>query len=338
MIRRSLKLILALAVGWVLTSAGVRAQSSVESFYRGKTLSIMIGYPPGGSYDTYARLASTYMSKYIPGAPTIIVQNKPSGGVGVLRNFVETAPRDGSMIGIFPEVIAIVQLTQPEIGRWNVRDLTYIGSFANVNAVFLLRKGAPAQTIDELRKTPVTVGCNSRLGVAYINPALMQRLAKMPLHIVCGYPGTSSFPVALARGEIDMISGGWTGWKAHSDVVTGELKPILQSGLKRHKDLPDVPLMQEIVTDPSDKQVIEFMSAGSAIGRALIAPPDVPKDRIEALRHAFDQLVKDPDFLAQAERLNAEIDPASGEETQRISNAILDTPAEVVKNAIAASK
>ena len=204
-----------LLAAMLLGCASVRAQDSVAAFYRGRTISITIAYPPGGSYDIYSRLASAHMGKYIPGAPSFVVQNKP-GGIGVLRSFYETAPRDGSNIGIFPETIAIVQLTHPEIGKWRVQDLSYIGSFANVNAVFMVRKGAPATTIEELKKTAINVGCNTPIGVSYINPAIMKTYAGLRFKIICGYPGTATLPIALARGEIDMVTGAWTGWKNRS--------------------------------------------------------------------------------------------------------------------------
>ena len=327
----------ALVAGLLLACAPAQAQDSVSAFYGGRTVSITIGYPPGGSYDAYSRLAAAHLGKYIPGHPGFIVQNKP-GGIGVMRSFYETAPRDGSTIGIFPETIGIVQLTHPEIGKWNVRDLSYIGSFANVNAVFMVRKGAPATTVEELRRTPIDVGCNTPVGVSYINPAIMKTFGGLKFKIICGYPGTASLPIALARGEIDMVTGAWTAWKNRPEVAGGEVKPIIQSGLARHKELPEVPLMQEVISDPIGKKVAEFMSAGSAIGRALIAPPGVPAERVAALRNAFDQLVKDPEFLRQAAETGTELDPKSGLETQAISNAILATPPDVVRSALAVSK
>lgn len=321
----------------LVATPSAQAQDSVADFYRGRTISITIGYPPGGSYDIYSRLAAAHMSKYIPGQPKFIVQNRP-GGIGVLTQFYGTAPKDGSTIGIFPETIAIVQLTQPEIGKWKTQDLNYIGSFANVNAVFMVRNGAPATTVEELRKTPINVGCNTRIGVSYINPAIMKKYAGLQFEIICGYPGTASLPIALARAEIDMVTGAWTGWRNRSEVTNREVKPIIQSGLARHKELPDVPLMQEVIGDPTGKKVAEFMSAGSAIGRALITPGGVPAERVAALRNAFDQLVKDPDFLRQAAEMGIELDPKPGLVTQAISDAILATPPDVVQSAIEINK
>jgi tripartite-type tricarboxylate transporter receptor subunit TctC len=319
-------------------SAPALAQSDVESFYSGRSIEIMIGYPPGGSYDNFARLTSAHMGKYIPGNPSFVVKNRPGASPGVVRGFAETAPRDGSVIGILPETIAIIQLTQPSIGKWDTREFRYVGSFSNINAAFMLRKGAPAQTLDEMKKTPVNVGCNNHLGVAYVNPAIMKKLGGFPFNIICGYPGTNNFPPAMLRGEIDLVSGAWSTWKNIALANPGEFRPVMQSGLKRHKDMADVPLMQEVLTDPSSRQIVEFLSAGSAIGRALVVPPRVPAARLAALRSAFDKVVKDPEFLAQADKMGIEIDPTSGEETQRISDAIIETPAAIVQLAIQASQ
>ena len=328
----------AIASGFALNvPVAASAQTSVEAFYKGRSVSVLVGYPPGGSYDLYARLAASQMGRHIPGNPTFVVQNKP-GTIGTTRSFYETSPKDGGTLAILTETIGIIQLTTPDTAKWNVREMNYIGSFADVNAAFLLRKGAPAQTLDELRKKPVNVGCNSHVGVAYINPIVMNCLGGFPFNIICGYPGTSSFPIALQRGEIDLVSGTWVAWKNNADVTSGALKPVLQSGLRRHKDMPDVPLMQELITDPESKKIIEFLSAGSAIGRALIAPGGVPADRIAALRGAFDRMVNDKEAQQAAEKMGLELDPTAGEELQKISNAILDTSPAIVQRAMEASK
>jgi tripartite-type tricarboxylate transporter receptor subunit TctC len=279
------------------------------------------------------------MGKHIPGNPSFVVQNKPSNGPGVVRTLVESAPRDGSLISILPQTVAIAQLTQPEFGKWDIREMRYIGSFADVNLAFMLRKGAAAQTIEELKATPVNVGCNNHVGVTYIFPIILKKLGGFPFNIICGYPGTTSFPPAIARGEIDLVSGDWVTWKGIAEsTLPGEVKPVIQAGLKRHKDMLDVPLMQEIVSDADSKKVIEFFSAASAVGRALIAPPGLPPERLAALRIAFDRMVKDSEFLAQVSKLREEIDPTPGEETQRISDAIFQTPAAIVQKAIEASQ
>ncbi|MDB5509348.1 MAG: hypothetical protein JWL93_1817 [Hyphomicrobiales bacterium] len=315
------------------------AEAAVESFYKGKTLVILIGHPPGGSYDLYARLAAAHMPKYIPGKPNIIVQSKPGGsGVVGVAFFYTNAPKDGAMMGLFPETIAHTQLTDPAIGKWNVQDFAYIGSFANVNAVFMMRKGSPAQTLEDLRKVKTNVGCSGRIGQSYINPAMLKAFGGFKFEIICGYPGSNDYPMALARGEVDLISSAWNTWSRRAEVIDGSLRPVIQSGLVRHKDLKDVPLMQDLLDDPKHKKVAEFLSSGSAIGRALLVPKDIPPERLAALRKAFDEMVKDPAFIADAERASAELDPTPGVEVQKISDDIIATPKDIVQIAIDAGK
>jgi tripartite-type tricarboxylate transporter receptor subunit TctC len=323
----------------VVAASLASAQNAVEDFYRGKTVTILIGHPAGGSYDLYARLAAAHLGKYIPGHPQVLVQSKPGGsGAGAVQFLYGYGPKDGTLLGIFPETIGLTQLTQPEIGKWKVQEFAYLGSFANVNTVFMMRKDSPAKTIDELRRIETKVGCNSRLGEAYINPAVLKAYGGFKFRIICGYPGSMEFPMVLARGEVDLISGSWNAWRRRSDVIDGTLRPVIQGGLVRHKELPDIPLMQELLDDPKQKQVVEFLSSGAAIGRAPLVHGAVPPERIAALRKAFDQMVKDPEFIAQAEQAGTELDPTPGIEIQKISAAILATPKEIVDMAINAEK
>jgi tripartite-type tricarboxylate transporter receptor subunit TctC len=247
-------------------------------------------------------------------------------------------PKDGTLLGLFAETIAHTQLVQPEIGKWKVQDLAYLGSFANVNAVFMMRKGSPAKTIDELRHIETKVGCSSRLSQGYLNPSILKAYGGFKFRIVCGYPGSMEFPMVLARGEVDLISSSWNAWRLRSDVADGTLRPVIQAGLVRHKELPDIPLMQELLDDPKQKQVVEFLSSGAAVGRALLVHAAAPRDRIAALRAAFDQVVKDPEFVQQAAHTGLEIDPTPGTEIQKISAAILATPKDIVDMAAAAEK
>jgi tripartite-type tricarboxylate transporter receptor subunit TctC len=325
------------AVGSV--AAPAQAQNAVEQFYRGKTVTILIGHPAGGSYDLYARLAAGQLPRFIPGHPQVLVQSRPGGsGAGAVQFLYSYGPRDGTMLGLFAETIGMIQLAQPEIGKWRVQDFVYLGSFANVNSVFMMRKDSAIKSLDEMRHIETKAGCNSRLGQTYVNYAVLKAYGGFKFHIVCGYPGSMEFPLVLARGEVDVISGAWNAWKRRSDVIDGTLRPVIQSGLHRHRELPDVPLMQDLLDDPSHKQVAEFLSSGSAIGRALLVHKAVPAERIAALRAAFDAMVKDPQFIMDAERAGAELDPTPGSEIQKVSEAIVATPKEIVDLATAAQK
>jgi tripartite-type tricarboxylate transporter receptor subunit TctC len=169
---------------------------------------------------------------------------------------------------------------------------------------------------------------------------MLKNLAGLKFNLVCGYPGGTDTLLALIRGEVDMVSSAWNSLRSghKGELERGEMTPVIQSGLRRIPELKDVPLMQELVTDPKTKQILEFASAGSAIGRALLAPPQVPADRIAVLREAFDKMVNDQDFRAAAEKRRAEIDPTPGAEVQKYAAQILNTPPEMVQAATAAMK
>ena len=315
---------------------GVSAASaqSPEQFYKGKTITILLGQPPGGSYDLYARLATDYMRKFLPGSPSFVVQYKPGGGGATAVAFLyDQAPKDGTMLGLFSETIGQTQLLDPQVGKWKLQEMTYIGSFAGVNAAFVRRKDAPAKTVEDMRKIPMNVGCSGRTSQSYQSPAMLKNLAGFKFNVICGYPGSAEYVLALEKGEVDMVSSAWNQWTSvHMEKInSGAFVPVIQSGLKRHKDLPNIPLMQELVDDPQLKKVFEFASAGGAIGRAILAPPKVPQDRLNALSAAFDKMVKDPAFLADAQKRGAEIDPATSADVQKASLAIIAAPQDVIE-------
>jgi len=328
----------AVAAGSLLSGAAVAPATaqSVGQFYQGKTLTIMLGHPPGGSYDLYARLAANHIKRYIPGNPNIIVEHRPGGGgIRAVTQFYAQSPRDGTVMGLFPESIAHSQVMQPELSKWNLAEMAYVGSISSVNPVMVRRKDAPAKTAEEMKKVSSNVGCSGRTSQSYQVPAMLKNLGGFQFKIVCGYPGSAEYVIALQRGEIDMVSSAWNQWRSshQGEIRDGVFIPVIQSGLRRNREIANVPLMQEIVQDRTSKKVIEFYSAASAIGRALITPPQVPADRLAALRGAFDKLVKDEDFLREAERIKIEVDPTPGAELQKYVTAILNAPKDIIDRA-----
>jgi tripartite-type tricarboxylate transporter receptor subunit TctC len=324
---------LALLAAATCSPALPAAAQSVESFYKSHELTILIGHPPGGSYDLYAQLAAAHIGRYIPGKPTVIVQSMPGGAGSKAASFLYArGPKDGSMISLFPETIAYVQLLDPAQGRWDVTKMAYVGSFAPVNTAFLAKKASRLASPQDLFTGKTNVGCSGRASQSYQYPATLKLVAKMPLNIICGYDGSAAYTLALLRGEVDVISKAWNSARAEDkdSLENGTLFPLLQAGLARTPELPNVPLLQEIVTEPTAKKAIEFVSAGAAIGRALLAPQNVPPERLAALRQAFDQVVRDKDFLADADKRGIYIEPTGGAEVQKVSDAIVKTPKDVV--------
>jgi tripartite-type tricarboxylate transporter receptor subunit TctC len=197
----------------------------------------------------------------------------------------------------------------------------------------VVRKGAPATTPEGMRNTPMTVGCSGVNSTSYQYPAALKALGGFKFNIVCGYGGSAEIMLAMQRGEADIYNASWHAWRLNPSVKNGSFVPAIQGGLKRTRELANVPLTQELVDDASAKRILEFISAGSAIGRALITAPGVPADRIAALRGAFDRMVGDEAFLADAAKRNLDIEPTPGASLQGYSSAIAHATPDVVEGA-----
>lgn len=327
----------AMALGGIFT--GVAQADSVEGLYKGKTLTILLGHPPGGSYDLYAQLAAAHMGKFIPGNPNIIVQHMPGGGGSkAAAHYMANVDPDGMTIALLPDTMAHVQLLRPKRGKWDSSKIRYIGRFAPTNSAFAIHKDAAAKTIADMKTVETTAGCTGKSSRSAQMPALLKNLAGMNLKLVCGYKGSSAATLAVLKREVDMVNKAWPSFKSGDaeSLASGELKIILQSGLERDPDLPDVPLLQEIVDDPKAKEVMEFASAAAPIGRSLMTKEGIPADVLAALRTAFHQMVADEAFLADAKKRKADIIPASGEDMEKILTKILSASPELIDSAKAA--
>ncbi|MGY8991270.1 MAG: Bug family tripartite tricarboxylate transporter substrate binding protein, partial [Rhodospirillales bacterium] len=320
MFKRTAMTTMAAAAVIGLTAAGPAQADSVANFYKGKNLTFLVGYSAGGSYGFYARLVAQHMSKYIPGKPNIIVQHRPGGGGSKAANyFYKKSPRDGSVLAFLADALPVAQLLRPKKMKYDGRQMTWIGSIVPVNPVIVVRKGAPENTVKGLLKNPINVGCSGRGSQSYIMPAMLKSVIGFKWKLICGYKGSAPQTLAMLRGEVDAQSSAWISWKIrHWDAIqSGKFKPVVQVGLRREKELPNIPLMQDLTDDPKAKQVLTFVSSGSPIGRSIVAPPDVPKERIAALRKAFDQVMQDSALRADAKKRNATIDPTPGAELQK---------------------
>ena len=328
----------ATAMGLIAASSPAAA-GSVEDLYKGRNLTILLGHPPGGSYDLYAQLAATHMGKYIPGNPNVIVQHQPGGGGRkAAANYLKNVAADGLTIALLPDTLAHIQLLTPERGKWDASKIRYIGRFAPANAAFAVRKGAPATTIDGMRKTQLIAACTGKSSRSAQMPAMLKNVAGMKFKLICGYKGSKKATLAVLRGEADIVSKNWASFKSGdaSELKAGNIKIVLQAGLQRDPDLPDVPLLHEIVDDPQAKSVLRFVSSGAPIGRSLMAKPGTPDDVVMALRAAFQKMIKDEAFLADAAKRKAIINPATGEEVEAVNQEIFQVDAGLIKAAQAA--
>ena len=321
--------------------AGAAQAQSPADFYRDKTVRVMVGHPPGGSYDFYARLAADMLKVHLPQAKAVIVENKPGGGGLTATSYLYAqAPRDGTVLGVLPETIGNTQVMEPDVGKWKVEEMRYIGSFSPVNTAFVRRKDSPSKTPADMKRQETVVGCTGTTAQSYQYPAILKVLGGFKFRMICGYPGANEYSVALERGEIDLVSSAWNSWRVthKRQLDSGDLVAVIQAGLRRNRELADVPLMQELVDDPDAKRVIDFASAGAMIGRALVAPPGLPEDRILYLRGIFDKMTRDPAMIEMAARRSLELDPVEGVAVQGYSDAIVRTPPDVVAKAAVAFK
>ena len=243
-------------------------------------------------------------------------------------------------MAVFPEQLANTQMQEPKVAKWKLEEMSYVGSFAPVNSGFLLRKDAAAKSVDDMRRIETTVGCAGVASQSYQYPAMLKSLAGFKFKMVCGYPGSPEFLLALEKGEIDVASNAWTALRiTHAaKIKAGEVILFGQGGLRRDPEIKDTPLLQELVADDEAKRAIAFASSGAAIGRALLLAPGVPAERVDYLRGVFDRMVKDPAMIAIANQRQLTLQPTPGAEIQKIVDEILKAPQNLIDKAAAAMK
>jgi tripartite-type tricarboxylate transporter receptor subunit TctC len=306
---------------------------SAEDFFKGKTLRFTVVYEPGGTYDLYSRLLITHLAKHIPGNPAIVIQYLPgAGGMVGTVNLYEKAARDGTQLGMLPRDIAVNQMLHPEAARYDAKRFTWIGRIASYTGVMLVMSRTGVKTAADLRSSAVVAGSWGNTTDSFVTPTLLNALAGTRFKIVTGYRGAADVDLAIERGEADARVASWTALKTTRGewLKDGRITVPFQTGLKRHADLPDLPLISDLASSDDGRRILEFMNSDSSVGWNAIAPPEVPTDRVAALRSAFDATVRDPDFLADAQKQGLEIVPGRGDEVREVVEHTLATPPELV--------
>jgi tripartite-type tricarboxylate transporter receptor subunit TctC len=309
------------------------AQQSVVDFYKGKTVRIIVGVSVGSGYDITARAVQRHLGKHIPGNPTVIVQNQPGAGSMTMTNqLYASGPFDGTVIGAPFNGLPTTPLLQPAGVRFDPVKMPWVGSTNRETQVTYLWHTAPAKTFAEVSKTEVVTGAQAPGTTQYDYPTLANDVFKMRFKVVTGYKSTSAIHLAMERGEIH--GNGATNWTTLL-ALNGEwirdkkVRVVAQWALKKHPDLPDVPLVLDMAKSPADRAAIELAVARLEYGRPFFLPPGVPSDRVQALRRAFDATMKDKDFLADAIKLKLEIDPLTGEQVNAVIAKVSGTAPDV---------
>jgi tripartite-type tricarboxylate transporter receptor subunit TctC len=315
------------------------AQDDIAAFYRGKQVRLIVGTAPGGGYDLFARIVARHIAAHIPGQPTVIVQNQPAAGGLVMTNqLYALGPKDGTAIGVPINGIPTAPLLQ-QGAQFDATKLNWLGSTNREPYVAFVWHTAPVQSLIELRTKDLVVGATAPGTTMADFPLVVNDVLGLKFKVVRGYEGTPQINHAIERGEIQGQGGiGWAAVKAQVPqwIAEKKIKVIAQYGLKRHPDLADVPAMLELAANEPDRQALAMLFARAEYGRPYFLPPDVPLDRVMALRHAFDATMKDPAFVADAARLQLDIDPMTGEEVQALVAQLNRTPPAIVTRVRAA--
>jgi len=324
----------AAALAAALATQSARS-AGVEEFYRGKTVSLLIGYSVGGGYDAYGRLLARHFGKHLPGNPNVVPQNMSGAGSLKAANYLySVAPKDGSVIGTFSRSQGIAPLLDK--AEFDSTKFTWLGSVTDEVSLCVTRHDAPVKTFNELLVTPATFGSEGAGADPNIFALLYRNVFGAKIKIVTGYPGTNEIQLATERGEVDGLCGlSWSTLKGrYPHWLTGKKANILvQAGIKKQPELPDVPSASELAKQPDQRQILKLMLIGQAMARPFAAPPGIPADRRAALIAAFERTTKDPDFLAEAEKLNFEVNPVSADRLDALLAEAYAMPKDVIGKA-----
>lgn len=297
----------AVTAGLSAFCASAEAQS-VADFYRGKTVVYNLAVPDGASWGLYARNFIEHLRSHIPGNPTIILQVMPGGGGVAAANYMfNIAPKDGTVLGTPLSTTIVFAATNPNEVRFDPRTFAWIGSLAVVQDVISVWHTAAAKTIDEAKTIPLVMGATGKGSNTFQDLALANNFLGTKFKPVLGYKGSAEINFAMERGEIDGHSTTWDSWAgSHPDWLRDKkITHLLQLGPRKLPEVGDaVPLLRDLVKDEDDRAIVDFVGLSLALGRSVYAPPGTPADRVAALRNALLETVKDPAYIADAERLN----------------------------------
>lgn len=318
-------------IAGVMAASATRADA-VEDFYQGRRMEMVIHVQPGGSYDLYARMVARHLPRHIPGAPVITAQNMPGGGGLRAIGYVANAPKDGTTLTIVSLGLPMYQalgILGDQL-RIDLRDLGWLGNLSDSNPVLTTWHTSKVKTLADAKREVAYLGTSGAGSIAAQMPAIYNNMLGTRFKVLFGYGGESDTAIAIERGELDgRPTNTWASYKATLPqwVKENKLNYIIQVGLHKEAELPDVPLLLDQATDDESRQIFLFLSNVVAIARPVAVSPGTPPDRLAALRRAFDAMVKDAVLLTEAEKMGAEIGPMPGDQVARIIDGIMSTPA-----------
>ena len=323
-----------LSAALILALTAPAGADPVADFYRGKQIRFIIRAGVGGTYDLYARLLGRHMGAHIPGNPTILPVNMSgAGGIKAAMYVAELAPRDGTTLTIVSQGLPVDQGLglNPSL-QTDLRAFNWVGNMSSAGQVVVTWHTSPTQTLGDALNRATVIGTTGAGSISVQLGAVLNNVIGTKFKLVVGYPDGNDVNLAMERGEVEgRSSSPWPSFLAATPhyVLDKLITPIVQVGIQKEAELPDVPLLRDLARADRDKQVLDFMSTAVAIGRPVATTPGVPAERVAALRKAFDDTLRDPDFIADAARERLEIRAMSGTALADLIKAVIETPADL---------
>jgi len=320
----------------VLALATPAHAQSVEEFYRNRTITVLVGFTAGGGYDLYARVLGRHMGRHVPGNPTFVVQNMPGAGSLKATQFVySVAPKDGTVLATVSRGMA----TEPLLtgAKFDATKLTWIGSITSETSLCATWQTSKVKNWPDMFAREFTLGGSATGADPDTFALILRNLFGAKVKLVTGYPGGNDINLAMERGEVDGRCGwSWSSIKSQKWLRDGKIHPLVQFGVAANAELPDVPSALARAGNDEQRQLLRLLVAGQFVGRPFFSSPDLPADRKAALRTAFDATMQDPQFLAEAEKIDLEITPVAAAAIDDFLADVYRTPPEVIRKAVAA--
>lgn len=325
-------------------SAGAAAADPIADFYDGKTVTIIVAAGPGGNYSTYSLLLGPYWKKYLPGHPTFIIKNMGgAGGTKAANYLANTAPNDGSYIGILESTTALNARLRATGVKYDPAKFHYLGGVDNTRSMFTVMTNAGVSSMEEAKTKQAICGATGKGSTTYVTPAIVNYFLGTKFKIIAGYRGMKGVNAALEKGEVNCraavfasIENSRPHWITEKKIIN-----LAAIDVERHPDYPDVPTLVELARTPDAKAILTLMSSNGVFGRAWVAPPKVPMERVTALREASWKAFNDPQAQAEMKKRNMRYDPVRWEVQQKTLQTVANMPQrniDLIKKAIDAQK
>jgi tripartite-type tricarboxylate transporter receptor subunit TctC len=302
-------------------------------FYDHKTIQLVVSFGPGGGYDLWARTLARHMSKYIPGNPSIVVQDMPGAGGFIATNYIyNQAPRDGTSFGLVAREAILGPLTNAAGARFTPTKMGWIGSPTIETSVCIVNSSAGIKSVADLQSNPVSMGDTGSGSGTYAYPRVLAQLLGLKFKFVTGFPSTADVFLAMQRGEVDGVCEGADSIRSRQPTWIPQKKVVVlfESGRSPRPDLPGVPSVYSLAKTDEQKQAIAFLYAGQNMGRPFVAPPDLLVERLATLRQAFMKTMADPDFIADAKTQKLPVDPIGGAQLEQTIRDVFVTSQPII--------